>query len=106
MRQPIAALIILSVLSGARSQAAEDWDQLHVALKLSPQATLPAIPVAFRITFTNPTDALISLPPHALLIATDESGDTFPVDGSLKPIFPGELRTTPVPPRDSAVIDL
>jgi len=102
----VAFTIILTVLSTVRSHAAQTWDQFRIALEVIPQAPLPAIPVTFRITFTNPTDVPLALPPHALLIATNESGDTFPLDGSLKPIFPGELRTTPVPPRDSAVIDL
>jgi hypothetical protein len=106
MRSQIVVFTLFVASLGIPSRAAEPWDQLRVGLDISPQSTLPGIPVTFRITFANPMERAVALPPHALLIAMSESGDAFPLRMNASRIYPDLLRTTPVPAGGTAVIEI
>ncbi|HXH39376.1 MAG TPA: hypothetical protein VNN08_12170 [Thermoanaerobaculia bacterium] len=51
--------------------------QLTVALELQAGTTLPGIPVAFRVTFTNGGGASIPVPAKAALLVRDDQGESF-----------------------------
>jgi len=106
MRRLILMIGIWILSFGISGIAAELPEQLRVALEIAPQTTLPGIPVAFRISFTNPTEMPIDLPPHALLIATNDAGETFPVELSSRRIFPMEMSPGPVPAGGSKVLEI
>src|SRR5205823_6541308 len=65
------------------------------------QTTLPGIPVTFRITFTNPGTLPAEVPPHGLLVATDDADHPFLLWP--KPIA---FEMVPVPAGGSAVVEL
>lgn len=100
MLRRIAALLFLSILLGVPCRGAETQD-LRIGLELIPPTTLPGIPVTFRITFTNPGAAPAKVPPHGLLIAIDDAGQSFVVWP--KPIH---LQDLLIPPGETVAVEL
>ena len=95
----------IAILSFAVSSAgAQPLDQFRIGLEISPQVTLPGIPVTFRITLTNPIAVPLTLPFHALIVATDEAGESFLVWP--KPILLQDVWKAAVPAGGSAVVEL
>jgi hypothetical protein len=62
--------------------------------------------VTFRITFTNPGTLSATVPPHGLLVATDDTGRSFllwpkPINLEIVPVSPGGSVVVELRPRGS-----
>ncbi len=73
----VTALCILLVGMIAAASSAADLPPLQVKFELTPDTTLPEIPVSFRFTFTNPTDQDIAVPNRLMILVHDPDGQTF-----------------------------
>lgn len=105
MRRMLWSVSVLIVsLAFGTTRADEIQGQFAVSLEITPRSTLPGIPVTFRIVFTNLTAVPAMLPPHGLIVATNDAGESFVVWP--KPIHFRDFRATPVPAKESAVIEL
>jgi hypothetical protein len=74
VRRLLAIVAVLLLASAARSAP-----PLSIELRLDPDTTLPEIPVSFRFTLTNRTDAPIRVPNRVALVAHDSDGAAFVV---------------------------
>jgi hypothetical protein len=76
MRRVIAVVGIL--FSAALAEAASPPSaQLTVTLQLQAGTTLPGVPVAFHVTFTNAGGGPLAVPARAVLLVRDDGGQSF-----------------------------
>ena len=96
------ALLTLCVATAVHAAVGSE---LGVALDVSPATTLPGIPVALRVTFTNSGSTPASLPPHVVLLAKVNGSDPFVVrfDGFRTKVPMGVLREDQIPAHGTAV---
>ncbi len=106
MRHPLPKTLGFTILCALPLAAAEATSPLSVALEAVPATTLPSIPVTLRMTFTNPGETAVAMPEHAILIATNDAGETFPVRWEGRLISPlGFLREEPIPAPSTVVVE-
>src|SRR5437867_3004269 len=99
--------LALLTLCVATAVPAAGGSELGVALDVSPATTLPGIPVALRVTFTNSGSTPVFLPPHLVLLARINGSDPFVVrfGGFRTKTDLRALRDDPIPPHETAVIE-
>jgi len=108
--QAIAVFLSLSPLLHAesvRTAAPTQVPNVGLTLELSPPSTLPGIPVTVRINVTNDTAERVELPPHIVMLATNDDGDTFPVGNQAHPQLGGvALNESFLGPHSSTLLEL
>jgi hypothetical protein len=106
----VAIFLSLSPLLQAESlppSAQPKVANVALTLELSPPSTLPGIPVTIRIRVTNDSAQRVELPPHIVMLATNDSGETFPLGSQALPQVNGvSLDESFLGPRSSTLLDL
>ena len=106
MRNLVIVLAGLFLSVALQLSAADVASPFSVSLNVIPDTTLPAIPVTLKMTFRNLGSSALRLPPHAILIAANEAGESFPVMMNSNRIYLSKLRPEPIAAGETVVLQI